>query len=79
MICFVLIKTRWVESQEAMLRFLDTLFPIIIFLEDTISNLDGSILSKCNGLLQSVLNFKFIFSLEIKVNNVTNNALAKIP
>jgi len=43
------------------------LLPIVIFLEDIIGNADGNILSKCNGLLQSVLNFEFILSLEVAV------------
>ncbi|XP_008188101.1 52 kDa repressor of the inhibitor of the protein kinase-like [Acyrthosiphon pisum] len=62
-----LCETRWVESHEAILRFSDMILPIIIFLEDVIGNTDGNILSKCNGLLQSVLNFEFILSLEVAV------------
>lgn len=62
-----LCETRWVESREAILRFSDMLLPIIIFLEDIIGNTDGNIISKCNGLLQSVLNFEFILSLEVAV------------
>jgi len=62
-----LCETRWVESHEVILRFSDMLLPIIIFLEDIIGNTDGHILSKCNGLLQSVLNFEFILSLEVAV------------
>ncbi|XP_060845256.1 52 kDa repressor of the inhibitor of the protein kinase-like [Rhopalosiphum padi] len=62
-----LCETRWVESHEAILRFSDMLLPIVIFLEDIIGNADGNILAKCNGLLQSVLNFEFILSLEVAV------------
>lgn len=66
-----LCETRWVESYEAILRFSDMLLPIVISLEDIIGNTDGNILSKCNGLLHSVLNFEFILSLEVAVETLS--------
>lgn len=66
-----LCETRLVESHEAILRFSDMLLPIVISLEDIIGNTDGNILSKCNGLLHSVLNFEFILSLEVAVETLS--------
>jgi len=62
----------WISSWwggSSILRFLDNmLLPIVIFLEDIIGNTDGNILSKCNRLLQSILNIEFwILSLEVAV------------
>ncbi|XP_060846349.1 uncharacterized protein LOC132926015 [Rhopalosiphum padi] len=62
-----LCETRWVESHEAIIRFSDMLIPIVQFLEDMTVNTDGNILSKCNGLLHSILTFEFILALEVAV------------
>ncbi|XP_025192735.1 52 kDa repressor of the inhibitor of the protein kinase-like [Melanaphis sacchari] len=62
-----LCETRWVESHEAIIRFSDMLVPIVQFLEDMTVNTDGNILSKCNGLLHSILTFEFILALEVAV------------
>lgn len=62
-----LCETRWVESHEAVIRFSDMLMPSVLFLEEMVSISDGKILSKCNGLLYSILNFEFIFALEVAI------------
>lgn len=62
-----LCETRWVESHEAIIRFSDMLIPIVQFLEDMTLNSDGNVLSKCNGLLHSILTFEFILALEVAV------------
>lgn len=41
--------------------------PSVLFLEEMVSISDGKILSKCNGLLHSILNFEFIFALEVAI------------
>jgi len=43
------------------------LIPIVKFLEDMTVNTDGNILSKCSGLLHSILIFEFILALEVAV------------
>lgn len=40
---------------------------IVQSLEDMTVNTDGNILSKCNGLLHSILTFEFILTLEVAV------------
>jgi len=62
-----LCETKWVESHEAIIRFSDMLIPIVQFLEDMTVNTNGNILSKCNGLLHSILTFEFILALEVAV------------
>jgi hypothetical protein len=43
------------------------LMSFVLFLEEMISILAGKILSKCNGLLHSILNFDYIFALEVAI------------
>lgn len=62
-----LCETRWVESHEAIIRFSVMLIPIVQFLEDMTVNSDGNVLSKCSGLLHSILTFEFILALEVAV------------
>lgn len=62
-----LCTTRWVERHEAFIRFDQMLPAILEFLEHIIQNSEGSILTKANGLYNSILNFQIILTLQIVV------------
>jgi hypothetical protein len=70
-ILFKLCTTRWVEHHEAFIRFNQMLPAIVSFLEYMIENSDGQILTKVNGLYNSILRFDFLLTLQIIINTMS--------
>lgn len=69
----ILIKlcaTKWVEHHEAFIRFNQMLPVIISFLEYMIESSDGQVLTKVNGLYNSILRFDFLLALQIIINTM---------
>lgn len=65
-----LCATRWVEHHEAFIRFNQMLPAIVSFLEYMIESSDGQVLTKVNGLYNSILRFDFVLTLQIIINTM---------
>ncbi|XP_025194212.1 52 kDa repressor of the inhibitor of the protein kinase-like [Melanaphis sacchari] len=61
---------RWVEHHEAFIRLNLMLPAIISFFEYMIECSDGQVLTKVNGLYNSILRFDFLLTLQIIINTM---------
>ncbi|KAE9543274.1 hypothetical protein AGLY_003185 [Aphis glycines] len=66
-----LCTTRCVEHHEAFIRFNEMLPDIVSFLEYLIENSDRQILTKINGLYNSILKFDFLLTLQIIIDTMS--------
>jgi hypothetical protein len=62
--------TRWIEHHEAFIRFNQMLPAIVSLLEYIIESSDGQVLTKVNGLYNSILRFDFVLTLQIIINTM---------